>query len=156
MRKVWLIFKREYLVRVRTKGFIVTTVALPAFSAFVLFLVGLMATRAPDHPLKIALLDDAGLSKNIAAGFSEKLKNGQPLFQLVRTIENPPSEQAARDELAEEVRRGALDGYVVVPRHAAGWYNPAGRSVTDSCKPPVPVSFLHISTVPQEACNCAL
>jgi ABC-2 type transport system permease protein len=116
MRKVWLIFKREYLVRVRTKGFIFTTVALPAFSAFVLILVSLMATRESDHPLKIALLDDAGLSKNIAAGFSEKLKNGQPLFQLVRTIENPPSEQAARDELAEEVRRGALDGYVVVPR----------------------------------------
>jgi len=116
MRKVWLIVKREYVVRVRTKAFIFTTIALPLFSAAVLFLSIRMVNREPDHPLKIAILDNAGLAKNITAGFTDKLKNGQPLFQLVQTIENPPSEPKARDELAEEVRRGRLDGYLVVPK----------------------------------------
>jgi ABC-2 type transport system permease protein len=116
MRKVWLVIKREYLVRIRTKAFIFTTIGLPVFSAGVLIFSILMATRESDHTLKIALLDDAGFSKIIAAGFTEKLKNGQPLFQLVRTIEQPESDQKARDELADQVRRGALDGYLVVPK----------------------------------------
>ena len=32
MRKIWLVVKREYLTRVRTKGFILSTVGLPLFS----------------------------------------------------------------------------------------------------------------------------
>ena len=39
MRKIWLVVKREYLTRVRTKGFILSTVGLPLFS------VGIFAVR---------------------------------------------------------------------------------------------------------------
>ena len=116
MRKVWLVVKREYLTRIRTKGFIFTTIGLPLFSAGLLVFTMMLATRESDHTLKIALLDNAGFAKIIAAGFTEKLKNGQPLFQLVQTIESPPSDQKARDELASQVRRGVLDGYLVVPK----------------------------------------
>src|SRR5208283_3367034 len=60
--------------------------------------------------------DNASFAKIIAAGFTEKLKNGQPFFQLVRTLDQPQSDQGARDELAGEVRRGMLDGYLVVSK----------------------------------------
>jgi ABC-2 type transport system permease protein len=116
MRKVWLVIKREYLVRIRSKAFIFTTIGLPVFSAGVMIFSIMMATRESDHTLKIALLDDAGFSKIIAAGFTGKLKNGQPMFQLVRTLEQPQSDQKARDELADQVRRGVLDCYLVVPK----------------------------------------
>jgi ABC-2 type transport system permease protein len=116
MRKVWLVIKREYLVRIRSKVFIFTTIALPVFIAGMMIFLAIMATRESDHTLKIALLDDAGFSKTIAAGFTAKLKNGQPLFQLVRTLEQPQSDQKAREELADQVRRGALDCYLVVPK----------------------------------------
>jgi len=116
MRKVWLVVKREYLVRIRSKVFIFTTIGLPVLSAGLLIIPMMLATRESDHTLKIALLDDAGFSKTIAAGFTQKLKNGQPLFQLIRTIEQPQSDQQARDELANQVRQGALDCYLVVPK----------------------------------------
>jgi ABC-2 type transport system permease protein len=116
MRKVWLVVKREYLVRIRSKAFIFTTILLPVLSAGMLIFTAMMATRESDHTLKIALLDDAGFAKTIAAGFTEKLKNGQPLFQLARTLEQPQSDQTARDELADQVRRGLLDCYLVVPK----------------------------------------
>jgi ABC-2 type transport system permease protein len=116
MRKVWLVIKREYLVRIRSKVFIFTTVALPVLSAGMLIIPMMLATRESDHTLKIALLDDAGFSKIIAAGFTAKLKNGQPLFQLVRTLEQPQSDQKAREELADQVRQGVLDCYLVVPK----------------------------------------
>jgi ABC-2 type transport system permease protein len=124
MRKVWLIVKREYLTRIRTKGFIFTTVALPLFSAGLLIFTMMLATRESDHPLKIALLDNASFAKIIAAGLTDKLKNGQPLFQLVQTLEQPQSDQKARDELADQVRRGLLDGYLVVPKEVL-----AGKAV---------------------------
>jgi ABC-2 type transport system permease protein len=120
MRKVWLVVKREYLVRIRSRAFIFTTILLPVLSGGMLIFTAMMATRESDHTLKIALLDDAGFSKIIAAGFTEKLKNGQPLFQLVRTIEQPQSDQQARDELADQVRRGVLDCYLVVPKEVLG------------------------------------
>jgi len=110
------VVKREYLTRVGTKGFIIFTIAVPLFSAGLLIFTMVLATRESDHTLKIALLGDASFAKSIAAGFTEKLKNGQPLFQLVRTLDQPQSEQGARDELAGEVRRGLLDGYLVVPK----------------------------------------
>jgi ABC-2 type transport system permease protein len=86
------------------------------FSAGLLFFTMILATRESDHTFKIALLDDAGFAKLIAPGLTEKLKNGQPLFQLVRTLEQPQSNQKARDELADQVRRGLLDFYLVVPK----------------------------------------
>jgi ABC-2 type transport system permease protein len=116
MRKVWLVVKREYLTRIRAKGFIFTTIALPLFSVGLLILPTILATRESDHTLKIALLDNASFAKIIAAGFTEKLKNGRPLFQVVRTLEQPQSDQKARDELADQVRRGLLDCYLVVPK----------------------------------------
>jgi ABC-2 type transport system permease protein len=116
MRKIWLVIKREYLVRIRSKTFIFTTIALPIFIAGLMILTAMLMTRESDHTLKIALLDNAGFSKIIAAGFTQKLKNGQPLFQLVRTLEQPQSDQKARDELADQVRRGLLDCYLVVPK----------------------------------------
>jgi ABC-2 type transport system permease protein len=116
MRKIWLVIKREYLVRIRSKAFIFTTIALPVFMAALMILPLMLMTRESDHTLKIALLDNAGFSKTIAAGFTQKLKNGQPLFQLVRTLEQPQPDQKARDELADQVRRGLLDCYLVVPK----------------------------------------
>jgi ABC-type Na+ efflux pump permease subunit len=110
------VVKREYLTRVGTKGFIIFTIAVPLFSAGLLIftMMVMLATRESDHTLKIALLDNAGFAKIIAAGLTEKLKNGQPVFRLVRTLEQPQSEQKARDELADQVRQGLLDCYLVV------------------------------------------
>jgi ABC-type Na+ efflux pump permease subunit len=34
MRKLWLIIKREYVTRVRTKGFVIATVGVPLFIAW--------------------------------------------------------------------------------------------------------------------------
>ena len=61
MRKIWLVVKREYLTRVRTKGFILSTVGLPLFSLGVFALSFALATRKADHPLKISILDNLGV-----------------------------------------------------------------------------------------------
>lgn len=117
MRKFWLIFKREYLTRVRSKGFIVATLGIPLLSIGLFGFSIFMATRQTDHTLKIAILDEAGgLAASIAKGLERKLPNGHPAFELVKTLDRPDAEEKTREELRREVMDGQLDGYLVIPR----------------------------------------
>ena len=61
MNKIWLIFKREYLTRVRNKTFLLTTFLLPV--AFMLFIFGsaFFAMSNKDKQKKIAVINDPGL-----------------------------------------------------------------------------------------------
>ena len=119
MHKLWLIIKREYVTRVRTKGFVIATIAFPLlFIGMIAFSV-VVATRQTDHTLKIAILDNAGgLAKSIASGLDDKLPNGRPAVQVVRSYDQPLAEEKVREDLANQVRQAQLDGYLVVPRDA--------------------------------------
>jgi ABC-2 type transport system permease protein len=117
MRKIWLIIKREYLTRVRTKGFILSTVGLPLFSAGIFALSVGLATRKADHPLRISILDNlGGLSPQIALSLNEKLPDGRPRYEVVRAWDRPASSEGAYQELTAQVREGQLDVFVDVPQ----------------------------------------
>ena len=117
MRKIWLVVKREYLTRVRTKGFILSTVGLPLFSVGIFAFSLAMATRKADHPLKISILDNlGGLAPQILLSLNEKLPDGQPRFQVVRAWDRPDSEASAYEELTRQVRDGQLDDFLEVPK----------------------------------------
>jgi ABC-2 type transport system permease protein len=120
MRKLWLIVKREYLTRVRTKGFVIATVGVPVFSIGLFAFSIFMATRQTDHTLKLVILDGAGgLGDTVSQGLVHKLANGQPECSVVKIIERPRSEDQAREELRSEVNNGRLDGYLLIPRDVA-------------------------------------
>jgi ABC-2 type transport system permease protein len=117
MRKIWLVVKREYLTRVRTKGFVLSTVGLPLFSVGIFAFTLAVANRKADHPLKISILDNlGGFAPQILLELKEKLPDGQPRFQLVRAWDRPASETAAHEELTKQVRDGQLDGFLEVPK----------------------------------------
>jgi ABC-2 type transport system permease protein len=117
MRKIWLVFKREYLTRIRTKGFLISTVGLPLFSVGIFAFTLALANRKADHPIKISILDNlGGLAPQILLSLKEKLPDGQLRFQLVRAWDRPTSETRAHEELTQEVRGGQLDGFLEVPK----------------------------------------
>jgi ABC-2 type transport system permease protein len=117
MRKIWLVIKREYLTRVRTKGFILSTVGLPLFSAGIFAFTMALANRKADHPVKISILDNlGGLAPEILRSLNEKLPDGQLRFQLVHAWDRPASPKEAYQELTREVRDGQLDGFLEVPK----------------------------------------
>ena len=121
MRKIWLIIKREYVTRVRTKAFLWGTIALPLLTIGVFAFQIIMSTRQLDHTLKLAILDDnGGLAASITRRLTGKLPSGEPTFQVVKTVSRPASEEQSREELLDQIRKGELDGYLVVPKDAAG------------------------------------
>jgi ABC-2 type transport system permease protein len=117
MRKIWLIVKREYLTRVRTKGFVLSTVGLPLFSVGIFALSVGLATHKADHPLKISILDNlGGLASQIASSLNEKLPDGRPRYEVVGSWDRPASEQVAYQDLTRQVRDGQLDAFLEVPK----------------------------------------
>jgi len=120
MSKIWLILKREYVTRVRTKAFLWGTVALPLLTIGIFVFQIIMSTRQLDHTLKLAILDDGGgLAASIARRLTGRLPSGEPTFQVVKTVSQPASEEQSREELLDQIRKGELDGYLVVPKDAA-------------------------------------
>lgn len=119
MRKVLLIFRREYLVRVRTKAFIIFTVLMPLLigAAFILPSKLMLQSAGPKHILIVAA--DGALANSIKTGLAashvgddmaqpETKKNIRPEFDIkVITV---PSE-VLRQQFTTEVREGKLDGF---------------------------------------------
>lgn len=61
MNKVILIFKREYLTRVKKKSFLLLTLLMPVLFGALMFLPGYLATRENKEEHKVAVLDRSAL-----------------------------------------------------------------------------------------------
>lgn len=63
MNKLWLIIKREYLVRVRKKTFILTTLLTP-IAIMAIYAIPLIIVQFSDNSQTIAVKDDSGIFVN--------------------------------------------------------------------------------------------
>ncbi|QHL89064.1 ABC transporter permease [Nibribacter ruber] len=86
MGKIWLIFQREYLVRVRKKSFIVMTILGPLLMAMVMVIPIWLATMSDDAKV-IQVLDESGI-------LASKLKSTEEIKFV--TVGGPV--QKAKDE----------------------------------------------------------
>jgi len=87
MNKLWLIIKREYLTRVKTKTFILTTLLTPiGLAAFVLIVVMMFSYRGDGQ--RIAIKDDSGIFEEKRIKDSEQAKffySNKSLEELLET-----------------------------------------------------------------------
>ena len=60
MKKVWVIIKREYLVRVRTRAFAIGTIISPVLLLGVIILPGFLAERGSGGERRVTVLDQSG------------------------------------------------------------------------------------------------
>jgi ABC-2 type transport system permease protein len=116
MHKLWLIIKREYITRVKTKGFVIGTVIVPligvGFTFLIVFLIGHQSSQA----MRLVIVDEAGgIAPSVESGLQKRLSNGQPQFTMMETIERPSDADAVQKDLRAKINAGALDGYLVIP-----------------------------------------
>ena len=116
MHKLWLIIKREYVTRVKTKGFVIGTLIVPligiAFTLFVVSMVGHQSTQAT----RLAIIDQVGgIAPVIAADLQAKQVNGKPQFNVDESIEKPADPDALQKKLRARINAGGLDGYLMIP-----------------------------------------
>lgn len=149
MRNTWLIIKREYLERVRTRSFIVLTLLLPAIvgGAFILpmkiatmksggktpHLVVVTSSRQLGELARIQLLakdrsddeEDNSTAKSASENTPDKDK-------YVIDVDTQPSD-AERAALRDRITTGAIDGYIWLSDEAIAQRKAiySGRNATD-------------------------
>jgi ABC-2 type transport system permease protein len=115
MRKIWLIVKREYITRVRTKAFILGTLALPLLSMSILAISIFLSGGSTRFSARIAILDEVG---GVGDAVQQVLTRNQstihPEARIVQIVEHPPPN--VRSHFYDQVRNGKLDGVLVLPK----------------------------------------
>jgi ABC-2 type transport system permease protein len=124
MRNTWLIMKREYLTRVRTRGFILFTVLMPAFIAGIVILPGKLMMRSTGAKQIVIVSANAPVAEAVkrelqaAPAKLEKQKDddepGESKQELgaIEAIINPSVTDATDKDLAAQVESGKVDGYL--------------------------------------------
>jgi ABC-2 type transport system permease protein len=129
MRKVLLIIRREYIVRVCTKAFVIFTVLMPLLVGAVVVLPSKLMMQsggirhivivAADSTLANAMKSELVASRvsiDDEAGPAEKKKSDTPEFDV--SVQTAPTE-ALRRQLISRVRDGKLDGFAWIEADAA-------------------------------------
>jgi ABC-2 type transport system permease protein len=116
MRKIWLIFKREYLTRVKTKGFVIGTLAVPLMGIGFALLIAFIGSHQSNQSLRLAIVDNAGgIAQPVARALDEKTDTGKSKFTIVESIELPKNQSVIEDEFRRQINAGHLDAFLVIP-----------------------------------------
>jgi len=125
-QKIFLIVRREFMERVRTKAFIISTLLVPLLLGGMLFAPFLLSRISPDKPLHLAVVDETGqiyadLDKRLASDPERdflKSSNGKKdirRYQLEREGGAGKASASLLEELTGKVEDKSIDAYLVIP-----------------------------------------
>jgi ABC-2 type transport system permease protein len=112
MHKIWLIIKREYLVRVRKKTFIISTVLFPLLYLGLIFGSGYLMAKSGRN-LKVALIDSSGYFTKDRIDKENLADSSSKLILVDQSAEN----------IEKNIDKLGFDAYVVIPS-TASWDKP--------------------------------
>lgn len=131
MKRLLRVARREYVERVRSKGFVIGTVLGPLLLTGAMVGPGLLLAKQRGKALRVAVLDHTGeLGEPVTKSLASRQADGQRRFEVAPLVPPSPGASAA---LVERVRKGELDGFVEVkgdaPAAASAEYH--GRNVSN-------------------------
>ena len=133
MGKVWVVFKREYLERVRSKWFLVATVLGPVFMGLIIVVPNVLAARTKTSAgiSNVVIIDVTGT--DLGKRVSESLAATSPTSPAprVRSVKAEAIEAEEKRATTEVMERGAI-GYLVLDANTLGGKQMkyAGRNAT--------------------------
>lgn len=115
--KLLVIIKRDYLTRVRSKGFVIGTILTPLLMASMLLLPSFLISTGSRTDYRVVVLDQTGdgalYERAIGLLTAESVR--QDKFHVRREALSETQSEARRQELNRETGEGKLDFYVVIP-----------------------------------------
>ncbi len=106
MRNVWLIARREYLERVRTRGFMIATILIPLLMGGGIAASILIAKHAKSSSHIVVVTPDMRLGSDLEAQLKHDTDNGMQVNLI-----SPPSANT-RASLDREIKKKDIDGYI--------------------------------------------
>jgi ABC-2 type transport system permease protein len=112
MKQVWIILKWEYINRVKTKLFLITTFVLPFFMGGMMYLPSILMDLEPDEITEIGLVYDDSVQDLLGRFQSQmdsnyRLSDGNPQFIFSRF----PNEKTALDSVLSK----SINGFLFIP-----------------------------------------
>ena len=117
--KIITVIKREYMTRIKSKGFIVSLCLMPALMCGMIFLSGFLATIDPQakEMRKLGVIDETGeifaQMQAAIAGHPTFQRKGELIYQL---SEESAATEEAKTELRERVNTKGLYAYLEIPK----------------------------------------
>jgi ABC-2 type transport system permease protein len=132
MHNVWLIARREYVERVRTRGFLITTVMIPLIMGALLFGSAFVSSKSEPGTHIAVVSSDPQLALDLQSELQQQVTRPSsakhPQFTVDAMDIVPQSAQATRTILDQELDSGDLDGYL--------WITPAATPArAESARP---------------------
>lgn len=116
MRNTWLVVQREYLERVRSKAFVISTLLVPAFMFLAIALPVKFATMKAAGTKKIVLATpSAAFGQTYTNQLMSAAKDNGVKFDLSVDTNVSPQE---RDALRQKVASKEIDGFLWAPQDA--------------------------------------
>ena len=107
LRNAWIIFKHEYIQRVRTRSFILTTLLLPAFMGLIVAIPAASTMRETTRPRHLVLAcSDTDLATLIRNTVESNTKG------VYHVAVDPEVNAAERARLLKQLSAGRIDGYI--------------------------------------------
>lgn len=129
MNKLLAIVRREYLTRVRSKWFIISTVLAPILLLGAMALPVLLAINQTERSVQISVLDETGRVLPELRE-TEAFREGRVIL-----VPPPATDRSPLDSLRSLVRAGRLTGYLYIPEdvlegnHIEYWARDASPSL---------------------------
>ncbi|MFV0606601.1 MAG: ABC transporter permease [Niabella sp.] len=113
MNKIFLILQREFLIRVRKRSFILTTILMPLMYLGLIFGTALIGEKGQTK-LKIAVLDSSGKFSTARIDSANAIDKSST---LILTTENP-------SDLEKDFEAKGYDGFVIIPANTSSTHAP--------------------------------
>lgn len=110
MRNVLLIIRREFLERVRTRSFVLSTLLFPLFMAALIFLPPLLQSGGGERTLVLVDQSPAGIGQSVAQALQAPREEKNAIRYTIERVEGPLEPQRAR--LNARVEAKEIDGYL--------------------------------------------
>ncbi len=127
MHNVWLIARREYIERIRTRGFLISTIMIPLVMGGLIYGSAFLGSRTGPGTHIAVVSSDTQLVMDLQAALqqpsthrSQPRSARQPPIAVDAMDVAPQNAQATREILNQELDSGDLDGYL--------WITPAAAS----------------------------
>jgi ABC-2 type transport system permease protein len=116
-KKVIAVIFREYITRIRTKGFIIGTLITPFLLVLVFGGIYIFAIFFQPSTKTYQIIDETGSVYNeFTSSLSDTLENGAPKYRFVeRDTANEPMDSILAD-MQKLVSTKQIDGYMIIPK----------------------------------------
>jgi ABC-2 type transport system permease protein len=133
MDKILAIIKREYITRVRSKGFIIATVLMPLIMTSLILVPILLARSSSGTSYRLTVLDQLKDDSLYNLAVQKLTDDAAKADRIEVSREIGTGDPAQQEALNQQLGKGGLSGYVVIPPDAldSGRVTLHSRNVTD-------------------------